>query len=506
MLEAMRRSQRWIMWIVIVGVGFVFVVFVGSGAPPGGAGNNLVVEVDGRGFDARDVDRIRRQQEEQYRRVLGAGFDQSGAAEQLDTLAANILVSQAVLAREAERMGLVVGDGEIRQYVRNFVPGAVDENGQLRSEGLKSWAENEFGTESHFVELIRMDALSTKLRDVFFESLGSSDAEARESILHQQEEVSIAYVALDTKAPSEEVEIDDARIDALLASDEPRVRDRYAGRLDEYEQAESVQARHILLRVEEGASEEDIEAVRIRAEETLARVRAGADFVDVALEVSEDPGSKDAGGDLGWVERGGDLAPALEEVAFGLEPGALSEVVQTPAGFHLLRVEERREAAPIPFEDVQRELAREILVEERAGELARELADGLAEAVAGGESLVDAVRAQELTLERTDPLRRRPDGYIPGLGPAPDVLAAAFALEEDQPTSPRLFEVGDRLVLIELLERVGPSDEEIQVQLAEERERLTQSQRLELPQIWLDQTREQLAESGKIFYDLSQLR
>src|SRR3990172_942197 len=298
MLETLRRGQRWIMALVIAGVGFVFVFYLGLGGAPGGggAGSGAVVEVDDLRFGPRDVDRVRRQQEEQYRQALGDRFDES-AADQLDALAASLLVNQAILSREARELGFVASDDEVREYVRRQIPGAADESGRLQAEGLRGWAEGEFGTEARFVELVRMEVLADEILDLLRESVQVSDAEARQSLLHRREEVSLAWVGVDAKTPRADATISDEAIDELLTSDEARVRAR-----------------------------------------------------------SE--------------------APAPPPRA----PGPRSGRVPPPAGFHVLRAEERRDARSVPFEEVRRDLAREVLVQEEAARQAREAAERLAAA------------------------------------------------------------------------------------------------------------------------------
>jgi peptidyl-prolyl cis-trans isomerase D len=507
MLETLRRGQRWIMALVIAGVGFVFVFYLGLGGAPGGGGSGAgaVVEVGDLRFGPRDVDRIRRQQEERYRQALGDAFDEA-AAEQLDALAASLLVNQAILSQEARRLGLVASDDEVREYVRRQIPGAADENGRLQTEALREWAEGEFGSETRFVELLRMEVLADEILELLRESVRVSDAEARQSLVHRGEEVSLAWVGIDAKTPRDDATVADEAIDALLASDEARVRARYEERASDYQQAEAVHLRHILLQVPEGAPPEDEARARTRAEETLGRLRGGAAFADLALEVSEDPGSRERGGDLGWVERGGEFGTALEEAAFALAPGTTSELVRTPAGFHLLRVEERREARSVPFEEVRRDLAREVLAQEEAARRAREAAERLVAAIREGKSLVDAAREQRVAIERTEPLRRRPDGFVPGLGPAPEVLVAAFALSPERPTSERIFEVGDRLVLVQQVERKSPAPEELEADLPQERERLRQSRIAQTAQSWVELRRSELEASGELVYDLGQLR
>ena len=110
----------------------------------------------------------------------------------------------------------------------------------------------------------------------------------------------------------------------------------------------------------------------------------------------------------------------------------MSDPVKSDFGFHVIRVEQRDEAQVQDYESVREDLARELLITEASQEANRVLAEELAEAVREGKSLEDAARARRLTLERSDWIRRRPDGFVPGLGAAQDLLAAAFMLEAGQ--------------------------------------------------------------------------
>ena len=95
---------------------------------------------------------------------------------------------------------------------------------------------------------------------------------------------------------------------------------------------------------------------------------------------------------------------------------------------------------------------------------------------------------------------------MPGLGPAPEVLAAAFALSPERPSSERIFEVGDRLVLIQQVDRKTPTPEELEADLAQERERLRQARIAQAAQSWVELRRGELEASGRLVYDLGQLR
>jgi len=102
---------------------------------------------------------------------------------------------------------------------------------------------------------------------------------------------------------------------------------------------ETADISHILLNVKPGGSAEKDALTRIK--ELQKRIQAGEDFGELCQQYSEDPGSKDRGGELGFIQRG-DFVPEFEEVAFMLEPGQISDIVKTRFGYHIIQCIERR--------------------------------------------------------------------------------------------------------------------------------------------------------------------
>jgi len=505
MLKVLRQGQRWIMGFVILVVGGVFVAFVGVGGPlfKRNAADS-VVNVDGHRFTTRDLQRARVQQEEAAKRMLGDSFDAKAMGKQLDLMAANTLVQSAILAREAERLGLRVSDQEIVDVVKQ-IPAFKDEQGQFRPEAVKGYIQYEYGTERRFLDALRQQLLAQKVLKLIADTAGVSETEARDALKRQKQEVEFAYVALDTSKPPKDVEITDAQVDEFLAKNEARVKDFYEGHPERFNAPEKVRARHILLRVPKDASEAQTAEVKQRADALRARLLQGEDFAKLASEASEDPGSKNSGGDLGFFQRGQMVKP-FEDAAFAMEPGAVSDVVKSDFGYHLIKVEQKKGAESRSLDDAKREIAKELVGADIAKNEARKRADALAAKVRGGTSLQDAARADALTLERTAPLHRRADGFIPNLGASPEIMAAAFALTKDKPSSDRVYEVGDKLVLVQLLDRKEPSAEELAKELPATRQRLLEDEKNRIESAWLQAQQKALVEAGKLKVDLEALQ
>jgi peptidyl-prolyl cis-trans isomerase C len=138
---------------------------------------------------------------------------------------------------------------------------------------------------------------------------------------------------------------------------------------DEYVQEETVHARHILFRVAEDASPEDDQKAKTRANAVLAKAKKGEDFATLAQEYSEGP-TKDKGGDLGYFGRGKMLKP-FEDAAFQLKVGEVSDLVRTRFGYHIIKVEDRKAAKRLSYDEAKDQVKQRV-TEERATALYRD--------------------------------------------------------------------------------------------------------------------------------------
>ena len=131
-----------------------------------------------------------------------------------------------------------------------------------------------------------------------------------------------------------------------------------------FDAGERVRASHILVRIPEGATGPAKEELRKKADALLQRVRAKEDFAALAKQSSEDPGSARNGGDLGAFGRG-QMVPPFEQAAFALKAGEVSGIVETPFGFHIIKVAERIPGRKLPFAEVKDRLKLEMMQQKK---------------------------------------------------------------------------------------------------------------------------------------------
>ncbi len=131
-----------------------------------------------------------------------------------------------------------------------------------------------------------------------------------------------------------------------------QVTDFYAKNPDQFKQPERVRASHILIMVPKDADAAAKDAARTKAAGILKDVKAGKDFAALAKEHSQDPGSAQNAGDLGFFQQGQMVGP-FNDVAFKLAPGQVSDLVETEFGFHIIKVAEKQAARAVPLEEVR---------------------------------------------------------------------------------------------------------------------------------------------------------
>lgn len=463
MLKVFRDNLKYLSWILWVVIGlFVLFVFVDFGSGLGGqqgASNAVAARVGKRVVTMEDFQREYRQLENLYRQLYGEQLTPEMMEQmRLPLQALERAVTEQILLAEAERLGIDVTDAEVREQILEM-PDFQNEQGKFigQQEYERLLNANSY-TPATFEKSLRQDLLRQKLQDLLRAGIWVSDAEVERAYREQVEKATIRYIQLPRARFVQEAQVTPAELQSyfqshkeehklpeqregaylLLDADalrgqvqvtDQQLRDEYEARKQELSHPEQVQARHILVRTNDEVGEEQ---ARAKLEAARQRIQAGADFGTVAGEVSEEPGAKERGGDLGWFGQGQMVKP-FEEAAFGAQPGQIVGPVKTDFGLHLIQVTGKRPAGTTPFEEVKDQL-RARLAFTRAQELAQTKAKELAAQLEktppkSPEDLAKVAQANPgVTSAATG--KFTPQTPITNLGPAPALTSAAFALEK----------------------------------------------------------------------------
>ena len=173
----------------------------------------------------------------------------------------------------------------------------------------------------------------------------------------------------------EKLKLVSVEVRAKIHVSESELRDFYEANRSKYTEDDSYRARHIFFKTNEKASSEDIKRSMTNALMVLAETKSGKDFIELAKTYSEDPAARKDGGDLGVFKKG-DMQPEMESAIVAMKPGEVSELVYTPSGFHIIKLEERISGKLKPYEGLKAELEEAVYrnkSEERFGQWAKDL-------------------------------------------------------------------------------------------------------------------------------------
>jgi len=208
--------------------------------------------------------------------------------------------------------------------------------------------------------------------------------------------------------------------------------------VDEFLEGEQASARHILFRLAPDATEIQRGETELRANGVATIARSGGDFAVLASEHSEDPGSKDLGGDLGWFGRG-QMVPEFEDVVFSAKPGDIVGPIKSQFGFHVIKVEGFRPEHQQPFDEVQEQIRFRILegravaeAEARAGVLAHRLKSEGPDTQDQWQAIAD--EDETVVLNQSPPFSA--GEAIAGASDGPELADTAFAASVGDITGP----------------------------------------------------------------------
>lgn len=460
MITVMRRYRR----ILQVGLLLVIAAFVLTsvyvGSMSGGARNrgDAVATVNGEPIPVERYQRRYQAYLDAYSRVYRERFSPT-LAEQLGLpqQAVNDLVQEAVVVQRARAEGLEVSDEELNAQIQ-AVP-AFGENGRFSLRLYQDFLRRRGMSASAFENDVRRELTRMKVETTVKAGIKVSEPELERAFALRREEVRAAWALVETAPLVASAAASDEEVAAYLKAHpaefqlperrrvqyvtlapkdfRPQLSDAevatyYSEHPKEFETPQQVHAAHVLVPVPQTGGSEAEDRARGKVADVIRRARAGEDFAKLAAEISEDPGTKAKGGDLGWISKG-EMVPAFEAVAFTLRRGETSpEPVRTPFGFHAIKVLEVREAGKKPLKEVAGQI-RDRLAAEAADKAARAKADEVKPQLQTAKDFVAEAKRLGLTpVETTMSKMER----IPMLGGTDPLEEAAFSLAIGGVSSP----------------------------------------------------------------------
>ncbi len=384
MFDAVRNNKR----VVQVFLGLIMLPFAVGGiysyVQSGGAGSDLAKVGDTK-ISMQQFEQALRERQEQMRQSLGASFrPELMNAPEVRLGILNGLIDQRLLLLEASQRRLATSDVALREYI-SAIP-ALQENGKFSMSRYESVLRSQGMSEQQFEARVRQDLTLQQLVGTVEASAFVSSAQAEAMLRLQAEERQFSEFKIDAKPFFEKVKVEPAAIqkfydenkqrfevqeqvkaeyvvlslDALMPQvtvSEAEVKAWYDSHLDRYKQPEERRASHILILSNGDLSKEKAKA---KAEEVLSEVqKAPAKFGELAKKYSQDPGSAQKGGDLGFFGRGMMVKP-FEDSVFSLKENEMSALVESDFGFHIIKVTGIRAEKQRPLDDVRAEIEGEL--------------------------------------------------------------------------------------------------------------------------------------------------
>ncbi|MGA7341161.1 MAG: peptidylprolyl isomerase [Terracidiphilus sp.] len=372
------------------------------------------------------------------------------------------LVQQEVLLEVAKKLGIRAGNDDVRQYLQTGPTGQVlfpngkfigqDAYANLISERLNMSVPD-------FEDNIKRDIIIRRLQSLITAGVTVSDQEVRDTYRKQNIKIKFDYAVISSDDLLKTINPSDSDLEAFFKKNAARyaaavpeerkityfaftpndvpggvpqpsqqqIQQYYNDHLSEYSVPEQAKSRHILIKVAPGADAKTDAAAKAKAEDVLKQLKAGGDWTDLAKKYSDDPGSKDSGGELGFAQRGR-MVPEFDNAIFTQKIGDI-EIVKSQFGYHIVQVEERQTAHTQPLSEVlptiQATLVRDASAQDQEN-YARNLTS---EAIKSG--LEKTAATHHFEVVTTQPVER--SGVIAALPSSTQLLSKAFDSKQGDP-------------------------------------------------------------------------
>ena len=467
-------------------------------------GKGIIAKVNGEDISADEVRMQARQQAQQDAQRYGeiASKIMPLLLQQATSRAVEQLITRQALLSEANRMGLRVTPEEVKdelqhgRYASYFFPGGTF----IGEQEYEDFLTRQNLTPAKFESSVGEQILIAKLEALIAGSASVSEAEIHEQFVKQNTKIKFDYAVLkqeDIKkglhpAESElkafyeshknayansipekrKVEyalIDTAKVEAGIQVTQDDLRAYYDKNREQYRVPEQLKVSHIWIKMPLPGDDGKVDDKKVaeaehRADDLSQQLINGSKFEDLAKKYSEDSGSANVGGSLGWIGKG-QMTPEFEKAAYSLSKGQVSGVVKAPDGFHIIRLDDKQEAHNRPLDEVKAEIEPG-LKHQKAQLKAQQEAETLLKK-ARSQSLDAAAAAMNIPVITTDFFSRR--DTLPGLGQAPQFMEAVFIAQDKAP--PDVASVPQGSVVFQLLAikpPETPSFEDIRTRVEDE--------------------------------------
>ncbi|MDA9951093.1 peptidylprolyl isomerase [Oligoflexaceae bacterium] len=408
-----------------------------------------------------------------YLRTLSSSqenFDpaQFGLANQLLDMFINNRISYIM----AEKNGFTVSDSQIHEAMLQN-PQFEDKDGKFSSEAFENFLKMNGYSEATYLEEQRRAMSVQNMEAAVGTTFYVPKQDAKWDYLLAETKYNVDYVKVQASAIS--VPVSDKEVATYLTSEKGKkaVGDFYKTNKADYESKAERKARHILVSYKGArnasgdALKRDKEAAKKRAEDLLANLKKNkSDFVKTAKENTDEPSGKKSGGDLGWFDKT-KMVKEFADAAFALKKGEMSGVIESPFGFHIIKVEDSKAAKTTTLEQAQNKIAATLLENEKRPKYVGQVAEALKKSMGTTASLEAALKKDKLKWETTGEFAANAN-YLPGLGGDQRIKDAVFSLKKSGDTFKDLIKVSDNYFLVKLKELKKPDIGKIDADKMEE--------------------------------------
>ncbi|MGH7824810.1 MAG: SurA N-terminal domain-containing protein [Candidatus Binatia bacterium] len=452
MLDFLRKRKRsWIIVFFLFVIIIVFIAFYG-GNQMQDAGFRDVATINGEVITQREFAVHYGRLVERYRDIFkGSMTPELMKNLNLKNNLLEELILQKLMVQEARAMGVTVTDDELVEQIAKVPEFQV--NGRFNKERYLQLLRANRLAPAQFEEEQRDQLTIQRLLGIVLDSVHVMEAEVRERYRFEQEKINLQFLRLSANGFLSQVKITEDEIhkfyernkeslkeplkvqveylsypfeqfaSSVQISDK-EVEEYYGANRDtKFHTPKQARVRYILLRLAPGADAKSKEAARNRANRIVTEARAGKDFGRLAKQESQDPSGAE-GGDLGWITQG--QTPAnIDKAIFSLAKGEISSPVETPEGFHVVKVEEVKDQETQSLKEATAEITR-LLRAEKAKQAAATTANRNREKALSGTDFTKLAKESGATVNVTPAFTS--GEVLPKIGPAPEFYKSALSL------------------------------------------------------------------------------